>query len=52
MKYKKKHDKLIKDYDSQKSRHLEKLAKKMLDDDDKMNKLKQKKIKGDFLDKF
>ena len=50
MKYRKKHDKLIKDYDAQKSRHLEKLAKKMLDEDD--NKLKQKNIKGDFLDKF
>jgi hypothetical protein len=49
---KRKHDKLIKDYDAQKSRHLEKLAQKMLDEDEKFNKLKNKKIKGDFLDKF
>ena len=49
---KRKHDKLIKDYDAQKSRHLEKLAQKMLDEDEKYNKLRNKKIKGDFLDKF
>tara|TARA_B100001094_G_C18196268_1_gene811362 strand:+ start:21611 stop:21766 length:156 start_codon:yes stop_codon:yes gene_type:complete len=49
---KRKHDKLIKDYDAQKSRHLEKLAQKMLDEDEKFNKLRNKKIKGDFLDKF
>jgi len=49
---KRKHEKLIKDYDAQKSRHLEKLAQKMLDEDEKFNKLRNKKMKGDFLDKF
>tara|TARA_B100000927_G_scaffold159748_1_gene128684 strand:+ start:1538 stop:1693 length:156 start_codon:yes stop_codon:yes gene_type:complete len=49
---KRKHDKIVNDYDKIKSRHLEKLAKKMLDDDEKFSKLKEKKIKGKFLDKF
>tara|TARA_R110001592_G_C13148506_1_gene747962 strand:+ start:1994 stop:2149 length:156 start_codon:yes stop_codon:yes gene_type:complete len=48
----KKHNKIVADYDKQKSRHLEKLAKKMLDSDEKFRKLKTKQIKGDFLDKF
>jgi hypothetical protein len=48
----KKHDQIINDYDKIKSKHLEKLANKMLKDDDKNNKLKDKNIKGDFLDKF
>jgi|TARA_B100001778_G_C18265635_1_gene484270 hypothetical protein len=48
----KKHDKIIKDYDKIKSKHLERLANKILKDDDKNNKLKNKQIKGDFLDKF
>lgn len=47
-----KHDKLVNDYDNQKQKHLERLAKKMLDQDEKMNKLKNKNIKGDFLDQF
>ena len=47
-----KHDKLVNDYDNQKQKHLERLAKKMLDQDEKMNKLKGKNIKGDFLDQF
>ena len=47
-----KHDKLVNDYDNQKQKHLERLAKKMLDQDEKMNKLKSKNIKGDFLDQF
>ncbi len=37
---KKKHNKLIKDYDEQKRRHVEKLATKMLENDEKINKLK------------
>ena len=52
MKRKKKHQRLIDDYDTQKQKHLERLAKKMLDQDEKMNKLKNKNIKGDFLDQF
>lgn len=47
-----KHDKLVKDYDKQKEKHLERLANKMLKDDEKNNRLKNKNIKGDFLDKF
>ena len=47
-----KHDKIVKDYDAQKEKHLEKLATKMLKNEDKNNKLKGKKIKGDFLNKF
>ncbi len=49
---KKKHDQIVNDYDKIKSRHLEKLANKMLKDEDRKNKLRGKNIKGDFLDKF
>ena len=48
----KKHNKIVKDYDKQKSRHLEKLASKTLDNDENFRKLKDKKIKGDFLKNF
>ena len=48
----KKHNKIVKDYDKQKSRHLEKLASKSLDNDEKFRKLHDKKIKGDFLKNF
>ena len=48
----KKHDQIVNDYDKIKSKHLEKLANKMLKDDDKNAKLKSKNIKGNFLDKF
>ena len=49
---KSKHDKLVNDYDKQKEKHLERLATKMLKNEDKNNKLKNKQIKGNFLDKF
>ena len=49
---KKKHDQIVNDYDKVKSKHLEKLANKMLKDDEKNSLLKSKVIKGDFLDKF
>ena len=49
---KKKHNKIINDYDKIKSRHLEKLANKMLKDDEKNNKLKSNQLKGNFLNKF
>jgi len=52
MKKLKKHKKLTQNYDKQKSLHLEKLASKSLDNDEKFRILKQKKIKGDFLKKF
>ena len=49
---KSKHDQIVNDYDKIKSKHLEKLANKMLKDDERNELLKTKKIKGDFLTKF
>jgi hypothetical protein len=49
---KRKHDKLVNDYESQKSRHLEKLADKMLENDEKIRIFKEKKSNGKFLDLF
>lgn len=48
----KNHNKIVRDYDKQKQKHLERLATKMLKDEDKNNKLKSKPVKGDFLDNF
>ncbi|MCP4970253.1 MAG: hypothetical protein GY932_06620 [Arcobacter sp.] len=48
----KKHNKIVKDYDKQKEKHLEKLATKILKNDEKAEKLKSKHIKGDFLTNF
>jgi hypothetical protein len=48
----KKHNKIVRDYDKIKSKHLDKLAKKMLDNDEKDQKLKKYKLKGDFLKKL
>jgi len=48
----KKHNLLVKDYDKQKSEHLDKLATKMLKNDDKTQKLKEKKINTNFLKLF
>ena len=48
----KKHNKLVKDYNKQKERHLEKLANKHLATDEKFRKLQDKKVKGDFLKNF
>jgi hypothetical protein len=48
----KKHSKIVNDYDKQKSKHLEKLATKILKIDEKAEKLKSKHIKGDFLNNF
>jgi len=47
-----KHDIIINDYDVQKHIHLEKLANKMLKEDNKNNKLKDKVINKGFLDLF
>ena len=49
---KRKHDKLVNDYDNQKSKHLEKLADRMLEDQEKLSKLRNKKSDGKFLDLF
>lgn len=48
----KNHDKLVKDYSKKKSEHLDKLATKMLKNDEKMQKLKDKKINTNFLNLF
>jgi|TARA_R110000803_G_scaffold76032_1_gene140543 hypothetical protein len=48
----KKHHKITKDYNKQKSKHLEKLTNKMLKNDEKAQQLKSKPIKGDFLKNF
>ena len=45
-------DKLVNDYDNQKTKHLEKLADKMLEDQEKLSKLRDKKSDGKFLDLF
>jgi hypothetical protein len=52
MKRSKKHRKLIKDYDKQKRKHLDKLAKKILDNDEKNRILGNKVINKDILDLF
>jgi len=48
----KKHKKIVTDYDKQKNKHLEKLATRMLKDDDKNAQLKGKTISTNFLDLF
>ena len=48
----KKHERITKDYQKEKSKHLEKLATKMLDNDERLRKLKDKKSGGKFLDLF
>ena len=47
-----KHDKLVKNYEKQKSEHLDKLATKMLKNDEKAQKLKEKQISTNFLKLF
>ena len=46
------HDSLVNDFDQKKSKHLEKLATKMLKRQDKLDALKNKKINKGFLDLF
>jgi hypothetical protein len=48
----KKHDIIVNDFQNQKSKHLEKLANKMLDSDKINQKLKNKIIKGDIFKNF
>lgn len=48
----KKHKKIEQDFDKQKQLHLEKLANKMLETDEKFSKLKGKEINPKFLDLF
>jgi|TARA_R100000081_G_C4820201_1_gene179168 hypothetical protein len=49
---KKKHDKIVNDFEKSKQRHLENLATKMLKKDEMFSKLKEKKIDINFLDLF
>jgi|TARA_R110000822_G_scaffold165022_1_gene305588 hypothetical protein len=48
----KKHKKVVKDYQKEKAKHLEKIANKMLENDEKFSKFKEKKSTGKFLDLF
>ena len=52
MKKHKKHEKVIRDYEKQKSKHLENLATKMLENEEKNNKLKEKIINPKILNLF
>tara|TARA_R110001599_G_scaffold164871_1_gene354317 strand:+ start:172 stop:354 length:183 start_codon:yes stop_codon:yes gene_type:complete len=47
-----KHNKIVNDYKRSKENHLEKLANKMLKDDEKNEQLKQKIISTNFLNLF
>jgi hypothetical protein len=48
----KKHDEILNNYSNVKAKHLEKLASKMLDNQEKLDKLRDKKSKGKFLKYF
>lgn len=48
----KRHEIIVKDFDKQKERHLENLASKMLNKDEKLQKLKEKNIDPKFLNLF
>ena len=52
MKKKRKHQKLIDDYDTQKRKHLENLSTKMLEDDEKLRNFTSIQINDKFLDLF
>ena len=51
-KRKSKHDTLVNDYENQKNKHLEKLATKSLEEQEKLSKLRDKNIDKGFLDLF
>jgi hypothetical protein len=48
----KRHNKIVKDYDKQKSKHLENLANQILKTDESTQKLKEKNINPDILNLF
>jgi hypothetical protein len=48
----KKHDAIVNDFESQKSKQLEKLATKSLAEQEKLSRLKEKNIKTDFFKLF
>ena len=47
-----KHENIVNDYKTTKNNHLEKLANKMLENDEKFSKLKEKEINNNILDLF
>lgn len=49
---KKKHIDIVTNFETAKHKQLEKLATKMLKNDDKFNKLKDKRVNKSFLDLF
>jgi hypothetical protein len=48
----KKHDSIVNDYQTTKSKHLDKLATKMLENDKKFRTLKSKQMNDKFLNLF
>ena len=48
----KKHDAIVNDFDVQKQKHLEKLATKTLEEQEKLSRLKEKNINTDFFKLF
>jgi len=48
----KKHDAVVNDFEAQKNKHLEKLATKTLEEQEKLARLKDKNINTDFLNLF
>ena len=48
----KKHDAIVNDFEAQKNKHLEKLATKSLENQEKLSRLKDKNINTDFLNLF
>ena len=52
MKKPKKHQSIVKDYETQKAKQLEKLASKMLENDEKFSRLKSKETSLKFLKLF
>ena len=52
LKKKKRHDAITKNYDKTKEKHLEKLATKMLEKQEKLDRLREKESNGDFLELF
>ena len=48
----KKHEKIVKDYQKEKAKHLEKLADDILANQEKFDKFREKKSTGKFLNLF
>jgi uncharacterized protein (DUF1330 family) len=48
----KKHNSIVDDYETQKQKHIEKLGTKMLDNQNKVDRLKQKNINKNILNLF